>query len=251
MSGFSRSRGLFVTGTDTEVGKTIVTGGLAAILREAGLDVGVMKPAETGCEVKNGELLPADADFLGKMSGVNEPREKVVPYRFKEPLAPAVAAELEGVNIEIEKIMENFKEISATHEFILVEGAGGLLAPLSRDFLILDLIKLLQLPSLIVSRADLGTINHTLLTLRCLQAEKLPVAGIVINNLSPAKSLAAKTNPEIIAKLTKVPIWGILPCQKEIRSDKSIEKTVIKLIEEHLDLTPLFNLAKNKQKIIE
>ena len=147
--------------------------------------------------------------------------------------------------------MENFKEISATHEFILVEGAGGLLAPLSRDFLILDLIKLLQLPSLIVSRADLGTINHTLLTLRCLQTEKLPVAGIVINNLSPAKSLAAKTNPEIIAKLTKVPIWGILPYQNEIRSDKSIEKTVIKLIKEHLDLTPLFNLAKNKQKIIE
>jgi len=242
MSDFRRFNGLFITGTDTEVGKTIVTGGLAAILCEKGYNVGVMKPVETGCAGDEGTLLPKDAEFLWKMSRENEPLEKIVPYRFKEPLAPAVAAELEGVNIDIDKLVRNFEEISNRREFVLVEGVGGLLVPLSRKFLVLDLIKLFKLPILVISRAGLGAINHTLLTVRHAQAQKLTVAGIVINNLSPETSLAVKTNPEIIAKLTDIPIWGILPYQINLRPQASYRARIIRLIYEHLNLENFYKL---------
>ncbi len=230
------SRGLFITGTDTGVGKTIVTGGLAAILRERGVAVGVMKPAETGCALADGNLIPSDAAFLRTMSGVQDPLETVVPYRFREPLAPAVAAELEGVHISTHKLVEHFKEISARYDFTLVEGAGGLLVPLKEGFLMLDLIKLLKLPVLIVARADLGTINHTLLTVRCARHEKVPIAGIVLNTLSSKKSIAVKTNRNVIAGLTDVPIWGVIPFHKDAMPCESSKEKIVELIQKHLNL---------------
>ncbi|MFH0813865.1 MAG: dethiobiotin synthase [Pseudomonadota bacterium] len=242
------SRGLFITGTDTGVGKTMVAGGLAAVLREDGFDVSVMKPAETGCLMDDrGMLLPADGEFLRHMSGTKEPLERIVPYRFKEPLAPAVAAELEGITIDIDKVVKIFEAQSNRHEFVLVEGAGGLLVPFYRDFLILDLINLLKLPILIISRASLGTINHTLLTVRCAQAANIPVAGIVINNVSPEKSIAAKTNPEVIARLTDAPIRGILPYRRDLTTHKFCEKKLIALIREYLPLESLYALIRRKQ----
>ena len=177
------SKGLFITGTDTGVGKTIVAGGLAAILRAEGVNVGVMKPAETGCASAEGDLVPSDAKFLRAMSGVEDPLDTIVPYRFREPLAPGVAAALEGVHISIEKLQKQFETISARYDFTLVEGAGGLLVPLEGKTLMLDLIKLLAIPALVVARADLGTINHTLLTIRCAHSENVPLAGIVLNTL--------------------------------------------------------------------
>jgi len=241
-----RSRGLFITGTDTGVGKTIVAGGLAAILRERGVAVGVMKPAETGCALADGNRIPSDAEFLRAMSGVQDPLETVVPYRLREPLAPAVAAALEGVEISTHKLAEGFEEISARYDFTLVEGAGGLLVPLKEKFLMLDLIKLLKLPLLIVSLVDLGTINHTLLTVRCALTEKVAVAGIILNTLSSERSLAVKTNPEVIATLTDVPIWGVLPFQKDIRPYKSYKGKIIGLIRKHLDLDYFLNLIKGQ-----
>jgi dethiobiotin synthetase len=235
------SRGLFVTGTDTGVGKTIVTGGLAAILRERGVAVGVMKPAETGCALADGNFIPSDAQFLRTMSGVEDPLETVVPYRFREPLAPAVAAELEGAHISTPRLVEHFEKIAARYDFTLVEGAGGLLVPLKGDFLILDLIKLLKLPILIVARADLGTINHTLLTVRCAQDEKVPIAGIVLNTLSSKRSVAAKTNRDVIAGLTDVPIWGVLPFLKDAIPSESSKEKIVALIEKHLNLHYFFN----------
>jgi len=248
MMSFFHSRGLFITGTDTEVGKTIVTGGLAAILREEGYRVGVMKPAESGCAEKDGVLLPADAEFLREMSGTNDPLDTIVPYRFKEPLAPAVAAEQEGVLIDIDKLVRNFEELSCHHDFVLVEGAGGLLVPLCRDFLMADLIKLLKVPLLIISRANLGTINHTLLTVRYAQAEQINIKGIVINNLSPERTLASETNPGVIANLCDVPLWGTLPYHHDIMPHKLTGKMIASFIREHVNLEYLYSLIQNKQK---
>jgi len=197
MKGY-HARGLFVTGTDTGVGKSIVTGGLAGLLRKQGINVGVMKPVETGCLHDDGSFLPTDAQFLKDMSGVDAPLEEIVPYRFKEPLAPSVAAEREGITIDSNHLVKKFEHISRHHDVMLVEGAGGLLVPLYQKFLFIDLVKRFKLPVLIVSRATLGTINHTLLTLRAARAEKVPVAGIVINNLSPKRSVASETNPEVL-----------------------------------------------------
>ena len=235
------SRGLFITGTDTGVGKTIVTGGLAAILRARGVAVGVMKPAETGCALADGNLIPSDAAFLRTMSGVQDPLETVVPYRFREPLAPAVAAEREGAHISTPKLVEHFEKIAARYDFTLVEGAGGLLVPLNAEYLILDLIKLLKLPILIVARADLGTINHTLLTVRCARHEKVPIAGIVLNTLSSKRSMAAKNNRNVIAGLTDVPVWGVLPFHKDAIPCESSKEKIVELIEKHLNLRYFFN----------
>jgi dethiobiotin synthetase len=240
------TRGLFVTGTDTGVGKTIVTGGLAGLLQKQGINVGVMKPVETGCLHDDGSFLPVDAQFLKDMSGVNEPLEKIVPYRFKEPLAPSVAAEREGITIDSNQLVKNFEHIARHHDVMLVEGAGGLLVPLYQKFLFIDLVKRFKLPVLIISRATLGTINHTLLTLQATRAEKVPVAGIVINNLSPERSVASETNSEVIAHLVDVPVWGVLPYEVDIQPHFSCRETIIKLVRRHFNEKYLSNLMLTK-----
>jgi dethiobiotin synthetase len=245
MKGY-HARGLFVTGTDTGVGKSIVTGGLAGLLRKQGINVGVMKPVETGCLHDDGSFLPTDAQFLKDMSGVDAPLEEIVPYRFKEPLAPSVAAEREGITIDSNHLVKKFEHISRHHDVMLVEGAGGLLVPLYQKFLFIDLVKRFKLPVLIVSRATLGTINHTLLTLRAARAEKVPVAGIVINNLSPKRSVASETNPEVIAHLVDVPVWGVVPYQVDIRPHFSCRENIIKLVRSHLNEEYLSNLMPIK-----
>jgi len=240
------ARGLFVTGTDTGVGKSVVTGGLAGLLRKQGINVGVMKPVETGCLHDDGSFLPADAQFLKDMSGADEPLEEIVPYQFKEPLAPSVAAEGEGIMIDSNHLVKKFERLSQHHDVMLVEGAGGLLVPLCQKFLFIDLVKRFKLPVLIVSRATLGTINHTLLTLWAARAAKVPVAGIVINNLSQERNIAAETNPEAIARVVDVPVWGVLPYQAEIRPHSSCRETITKLVLRHINAHYLSNLMPTK-----
>ena len=242
----SPARGLFFTGTDTGVGKSIVAGGVAGLLQKKGINVGVMKPVETGCLHKDGTFLPSDARFLKDMSGVDTPLDEIVPYQFKEPLAPSVAAERERVTIDINLVVEKFEHLSRLHDIMLVEGAGGLLVPLYQKFLFIDLVKRFKLPLLIVSRATLGTINHTLLTLRAADAEKIPVAGIVINTPSPERSVASETNPEVIARLVDVPVWGVVPYHGEIKPQFSCRETIVNLVEIHLNATCLSNLMPVK-----
>src|SRR5574342_1096525 len=119
--------GLFITGTDTGVGKTFFACGLAALLRDYGYRVGVMKPAETGCAERDGELLAEDAVRLKEASGCREPIEKICPYRLRDPLAPSVAAGRADVNIDIDRLMTIYHEIKSNHDVTIVEGAGGLM----------------------------------------------------------------------------------------------------------------------------
>lgn len=171
-------RGLFVTGTDTGVGKTFVGCTLARGLRAAGVDVGVMKPAETGVPPEG----PQDALALRAAAGVDDPIELVCPQRFALPASPEVAARAEGRRVSLDAIATAFERLAARHAFMLVEGAGGLLVPLDADFDMADLATRLGLPLLVVARARLGTINHTLLTLAAAGARGLDVAGVVISH---------------------------------------------------------------------
>jgi dethiobiotin synthetase len=125
-------KGLFVTGTDTGIGKTYVACGIAAAWRTRGLDVGVMKPAETGCRARNGVLVPADAQKLLRASRAGDPIDLVNPYRFRLPLAPAVAAAQEGAPIRIAAILKAYRQLRKRHSRMLVEGAGGIMVPLTR-----------------------------------------------------------------------------------------------------------------------
>lgn len=204
-------RGLFITATDTGVGKTHVACGIAAELRRRGVNVGVMKPVETGCPVRKGMLAPKDALALQKASGCGDPLDLINPYRLRHPLAPAVAAQLEGASIRMSAIVAASRKLAKRHDVLLVEGAGGIMVPLTGRRLFLDLAADLALPVLIVARPGLGTINHTLLTISALRSRRIAVAGIVLNAATAARQgLAERTNPAVIERLSGAPVLGVL-----------------------------------------
>jgi dethiobiotin synthetase len=215
-----KTQGIFITGTDTGVGKTFVGAGLVAALRELGIDVGVMKPAETGCMLRKGVLVPRDAQKLMKAGGVNDPLDLVNPYRFRDPLAPASAASRERKKIEIKRIVSAFHMLARKHACMVVEGAGGIMVPLTSSQQYLDLAMVLNLPVLVVARPGLGTINHTLLTVMALRSRGLRIAGIVINHRSTKRpGLADITGPPFIERLSGVPIIGHVSYrQKDLRN---------------------------------
>ena len=182
--------GCFVTGTDTGVGKTRVACLLAAELRSRGLDVGVMKPIETGV----GPEGPADALALRAAAGAADPLEEICPQRFALPAAPSAAAAAEGRSVELEAIRTAFERVGARHEWLLVEGAGGLLVPIAPGVTMAALAGLLALPLLVVARARLGTFNHTCLTLEAARARGLALAGVVVSHAEPALPDAERRN---------------------------------------------------------
>ncbi len=200
-------RGLFVTATDTGVGKTEVA---CAILRDArrrGLDLAPMKPAQSG--VVAGE--PTDAERLREASERVEPLAVVCPYSFAAPLAPAVAARVEGREIAFDRIVETARALAARHAALLVEGAGGLLVPLTERETYADLAVALALPVLVVARAGLGTVNHTALTVEALRRRGLDVAAIVLNRATPGEDPSVPHNAREIARLTGLEPLALLP----------------------------------------
>ena len=228
--------GIFITGTDTGVGKTLVACGLAALLRDSGYRVGVMKPAETGCEERDGKPFPQDAYLLKEVSGCSEPVEKICPYRLRDPLTPSMAAEREGVTIDISLLEKIYNEISSAYDITLVEGAGGLFAPILPHYTYADLAKLLKLPLLVVAANRLGVINHLLLTLEHASCRGLRVLGYVFNRLDAQPSLAADTNREALLSLTAVPCLGEIPYIEDLEAKRP---SLADLFEAQLDLQPM------------
>ncbi len=185
-------RGLFVTGTDTGVGKTYVTCALARGLRAAGVDVGVMKPIETGVPPTG----PEDARALQRASGVEDPLELICPVRFSLPASPEAAAQAEGRSVSRADLRKAFEFLARRHEFMLVEGAGGLLVPLDPHHDMADLVRELDLPLLVVARGRLGTVNHTRLTLEVAETRGLEVFGVVISHASADETEGERRNLE-------------------------------------------------------
>jgi len=233
--------GIFITGTDTGVGKTLVACGLAALLRESGYKVGVMKPAETGCEERDGRLFPQDASYLKEASGSAEALERICPYRLRAPLAPSVAAEREGVKLDIDFLAGLYREISSAHDVTIVEGAGGLLVPLLSHYTHADLAKLLKLPILVVAANRLGAINHLLLTLEHASCRGLRVLGYVLNQVASESSLASETNRDALLSLTAVPCIGEIPYLNDLETSRA---SLSGVFEDKLDLRPLEMLLR-------
>jgi dethiobiotin synthetase len=175
------TKGCFITGTDTGVGKTVVTAALASRLTQRGRRVGVMKPIETGTSTG-----VTDMERLRVAIEASASREIMNPYRLTAPMAPYPAARLEGVAIDLEHIAACFQQLAADHDLLLVEGVGGLLVPISAELDVSDVIRRLGLPALLVARAALGGINHTLLTIEALQRRRIPILGIVLNHPHPS-----------------------------------------------------------------
>ena len=196
---------LFITGTDTGVGKTILTAGLAALLKSRGESFCVFKPVQTGSP---DPAHPEDPDQVKKLVG--DDVETFVSYCFPDPVAPYAADP--GRTIQPRKILQDFKELQRKHKTVLVEGAGGVRVPVARHFEMLDLARMLQLPVVVVARPNLGTINHTLLTVDALLAQRLEVKGVVISGWDPANlDPSVNTLLETLDAFLPVPILGTLP----------------------------------------
>jgi dethiobiotin synthetase len=205
-------KGVFVTGTDTGVGKTYIAAALAEAVKKYGMSVGVLKPISTGNR--------DDAKRLMKASRSKEPIDRVNPVHLKYSLAPMMAARLSGEKLDLAPVWDSWKHMKKTYEFTIVEGVGGVMVPLKKNMMIVDMIKKFSLPVVVVARPYLGTINHTLLTVDKLQQKGLTVAGIILSCRS-SSTLAEKTNPEIIEELTGLPVLEV-PCKQHITLEQNL-----------------------------
>ncbi len=203
--------GLFVTGTDTGVGKTVVAAAIAYHLRRRGARVGVCKVAATGCRRERGQLVSEDAEYLAHWADARHPLDVICPQRFAEPLAPAVAAERTGTTLDWGAIRSSLDTIATDSDVMVVEGVGGVLVPMDGGHTVLDLMAALRLPAVVVARPGLGTINHTLLTVGALRAAGVPVAGVVINRYPADADTATETNPDAIRRWGRVPVLCVCP----------------------------------------
>ena len=205
------SRSFLITGTDTGVGKTTVASAIAAALALRGHDVGVAKPVETGCEPgADGERLPADALLLRWAAGRGDPVDRICPWRFSAPLSPNVAARREHADFQLAEVIRAVRAVIAGSEIALVEGAGGLLSPLTDGATFADIARACNLRVIVVVGNRLGALNHARLTLDWASDHGLDVAGYVVNALAESADLAAQTN---VAELRALlgPSLGVFP----------------------------------------
>jgi len=215
-------KGFFVTGTDTGIGKTEVASYLAGMFSRRGLKVGVMKPVATGV----GKTC-SDARILKRYSGSPHPTDHINPVSLKLPLAPLVAQDIEKKKIDTKAVWERFRELKTENDAVIVEGIGGVMVPIckigKKIFYVLDMILKMKLPVIIVARPNLGTINHTLLTIRMLQSKKIKIAGIIFSHTSKIKNdLSMRTNPAVIERLSGVRVLGIMHYER-IRNKRRIK----------------------------
>ena len=201
--------------------------------RESGYQVGVMKPAESGCPERQGKLCPEDAIRLKEASASEDPLDKICPYQFREPLAPGVAAQRQGITLEIDRLMDVYAEISSDHDVTLVEGAGGLMVPLLPSYTYADFARVLKLPVVVIAVNRLGMINHLLLTLEHARCKGLSVLGYVLNRLESGASLAAETNREALSTLTAVRCAGELRYEA---ASEDVNNRAADSFAEHFDL---------------
>jgi len=200
-------RQIFITGTDTGVGKTVVTAALAAWCNRQGLSAGVLKPIETG--VTDG--VPSDGRFHRHAADLSESLDEIVPVQYEEPLAPSVAAERAERPVPLPDADRAFQRQSDEHDLLFVEGAGGLLVPVNEQKTMADLAAAWRLPILVVARPSLGTLNHTALTVEVARRRGLDVAGIVISGYPEDPDVAERTNPAELERLTDTTVLGKLP----------------------------------------
>ena len=212
--------GVFITGTDTGVGKTVVTAALALHLKRRGLTVGVMKPIETG--VSAGGEARSDAGRLRSIVESEETCGAICPYSFELSVAPLTAAQLTGLSINPGTISKIYRLLSSRYECMVVEGVGGVQVPITRSDNVLSLIKHLRLPVIVVGRSGLGGINHALLTVEALRRQKIRMIALVLNRTHPVRSALARVQErstvEILRKQSGIPVIGPLPYEPGLQS---------------------------------
>ena len=220
------SKGIFITGTDTDVGKTVVTAGLLYLLRLHKYNATYFKAALSGAIEKNGNLIPGDTSFVSKVAGLNENFKNVTPYVYKTAVSPHLAAHIENRPMDIEKVKEKYGYLKEKYDYVVAEGSGGIICPLidngDKLYHLEDLIKDLKMNVIVVAKAGLGTINHTVLTVKYIKNLGIKVKGLIINGYED--NLMCNDNIQMIKRLTKVPILGIIDKIPDIENTDNIRR---------------------------
>ena len=236
------NKGIFITATDTGVGKTVAAYVLAVLLQRQGYNVGVMKPVQCAGD---------DARFLKKSLGLKDDLKDINPCLAREPLSPHLAFQREKRTVDVEKILTAYGRLKQKHDILLVEGAGGLMVPLREDYFVTDLVRDLDLGLVIVARLGLGTINHTLLTVEQARGQGLSVRGVIFSEASQRKhGIPEKTNPAIIRQLGNVAVLGTIPYLKNLRREEIVRHCAkaIKLAP-IIEPSPPLSAARQKQLV--
>ncbi|HEV7297840.1 MAG TPA: dethiobiotin synthase [Tepidisphaeraceae bacterium] len=229
---------LFITGTDTDVGKTVVAGAIADWFRRRGARVGALKPVASGCVQRREGLVSEDAEFLAHCGDVAYPLEVICPNRYAEPLSPNVAAERAGEPVDWDAVQRSIDLMSRDCDILIVEGAGGIMVPIDGQHLMLDAARWLNAPAVVVARPGLGTINHSVLTVVALRSAGVPVAGVVINRYPVDRAgVAEETNLRQIERWTKAPLLAVVP---DATIDPSLPSDIVAAVE----LTDWASLAR-------
>jgi dethiobiotin synthetase len=219
----------FITGTDTGVGKTVITASIAISLRRRGLDVGVMKPIASGIPQKTG-FKSFDVSLLCEAAGVKDDEDVVNPVFLPISTSPFDATKILNLPIDMPQVFEKFQTLLKSHQMLLVEGIGGIMTPITKNFFVADMIKAMGLETIIVTRSTLGTLNHTVMTVKMCKEYQIPVKGIVVNYFDEKGTPAEKNAPATIHELTGIPILGIVPYVKDYQKLDSMVKTVEKSV---------------------
>ncbi len=222
------TKGIFITATGTDVGKTYISALIVKKLRNLGYNCGYFKPALSGAEVINGKLVPGDCKFVMDMAGINANPLDYVSYVFKTAVSPHLASEIEKNPIKLEKIKKDFDKIKKEYDYIVVEGAGGIVCPfnMQENIILPDVIKALGLDILIVASGELGTINSTVLTAEYAKQKSIKINGIIINNYDD-NDFMQKDNKIQIKNLTGIEVVATVEKgQKDITDLSNLFKEV-------------------------
>ena len=223
---------LFVTATDTGIGKTYVCAGLAYALKKSGIDVGIMKPFACGVKQKIG-FSSNDLTILTNAAMVDDAEDIINPFFFPIPASPYTAAKNLGVKIDVEHVMECFRKLDEIHDIVLVEGIGGIMTPILKDYAIIDLIKDLMANTIIVTSSKIGTVNHTVLTCNMCKNMNIPIKGLIINNFDSTGYPIPELERDLSA-LTDLPVLCSLPHMKKFNLSNYSA-----LIQEKMDISAL------------
>ncbi len=241
-------QGLFVTATGTDAGKTLVTGLLASAWRKRGIRTGVFKPLASGAlRNEEGQLLSGDASFLMQAAGLDEKdRAMVNPVCLEPALTPAVAARLSGITVDMKEIIKNIQMAATDYDLILVEGAGGLIAPLWENYCAVDLLRDLHLPAVLVGGSGLGSINEVVLSAYYCQQEKIPLKSVILNHWPENPGPLEKENALYMRKLTGLPVDGKVHNLKKAEAETNDYAVLAEIAEKYIDIDRCIAYAKGE-----
>ena len=202
-------KSLFITGSDTDIGKTYVTAGLAITFRKMDIDVGVMKPFAAGYPPKKG-FKSEDVEILSRCAQVDDSEKLINPQFFPIPASPYTAWKNLKIKPRVLPVLKSFQKLSSLHSMLLVEGMGGIMTPILKDYFVTNLIKDMKIPAVLVSRTKIGSINHTIMTVKMCEKYKIPLKGIIINDFD-SDGYDVKELTRDLKNLIKIPVLGSIP----------------------------------------